>query len=82
MVDSGPGLAFIAYPEALSLLPGAAIWGIFFCSMLFSIGLGSCATNAETVIAQIIDAFPTLRTKKRELAFRCCFILSLFLLGS
>ena len=43
--------------------------------------MGSCATNTEAVISQIIDTFPTLRTKKKEMAFRCCFVLSLFLLG-
>ena len=81
VVDSGPGLAFVAYPQALSLLPGAAIWSIFFCAMLLSVGLGSCTTDAESCIALVIDFFPTLRTRKKEIAFRCCFILSIFLLG-
>ena len=74
-------MAFVAYPQALSLLPGAAIWSIFFCAMVLSVGLGSCATNIEACIGVVIDSFPTLRTRKKELAFRCCFIFSLFLLG-
>jgi len=81
VIDSGPGLAFIAYPQALSLLPGAAIWSIFFCAMLVSVGLGSCTTDTETCIAQIIDLFPSLRSRKKEMAFRGCFVLSIFLLG-
>ena len=74
-------MAFVAYPQALSLLPGAAIWSIFFCAMVLSVGLGSCATNTEACIGVVIDSFPTLRARKKELAFRCCFIFSLFLLG-
>ena len=81
VLDSGPGLAFIAYPQALSLLPGASIWSVFFCAMLFSVGLGSCTTDTEACIALVIDTFPSLRQRKKEIAFRACFVLSVFLLG-
>lgn len=36
---TGPGLAFVVYPEALSLLPGAPIWSVIFFIMLVIIGL-------------------------------------------
>lgn len=36
---TGPGLAFIAYPEALGRIPGAAIWTVLFFAMLFTLGL-------------------------------------------
>ena len=35
----GPGLSFIVYPEALSLMPFPWIWCILFFLMMITIGL-------------------------------------------
>ena len=39
--SSGPGLAFITYPEALSNMPATPFFSIIFFLMLLALGLGS-----------------------------------------
>ena len=34
VVNSGPGLVFITYPEVVLKLPGGSIWAIIFFFML------------------------------------------------
>ncbi|XP_041376806.1 sodium- and chloride-dependent betaine transporter-like [Gigantopelta aegis] len=81
VVKAGPGLAFIAYPEALAQLPVPQMWAILFFLMMLTIGLDSVFAAVETVITAIVDSFPHVLLQKRILmtAVICivCFLIGL-----
>ena len=59
VTESGPGLIFIAYPKALSLMPiGSTVMTIAFFIMVLFLGLDSQFVQVEGVISQIMDALP------------------------
>ena len=64
VAKGGQGLAFIAYPEALSTVPLAPLWAILFFLMLFFLGLDSEFALLETVLTAIYDGFPKARAHK------------------
>ena len=41
VVKSGQNLAFIAFPEAIGIVPGWQLWSILFFVMLYTLGLDS-----------------------------------------
>lgn len=82
VAQGGPGLAFIAYPEALAQMPVAPLWAILFFMMMMMLGFSSEFSIVETVLTGIIDEFPALKkTKLRTILFRACACTLGFLLG-
>ena len=79
VVKSGPGLAFIAYPEALSRLWVPQLWSVMFFFMLFLLGLDSEFALLETVLTVIYDGLPKTKKYKPIMVFIMC--LSCFLLS-
>lgn len=80
VVTHGPGLTFVAYPEALSKLPISSLWAILFFLMLFIIGLDSQFGMFETMLSAFMDEYPTyLRGKKTLICAIACSVE--FLLG-
>lgn len=57
VADEGPGLAFIVYPQALSLMPFSPLWSIMFFLMLFLLGLGTQLVATEAITTAIIDEY-------------------------
>lgn len=77
----GPGLAFIAYPKAVSLMPGAPIWAILFFLMLILLGLDSQFVGVEGVISAVVDQWPNLlrRGYRKEIFIGIVCILNFFI---
>lgn len=49
LLPAGPGLAFIAYPRAVVMLPFSPLWACFFFLMVVLLGLDSQV--------KVLDAF-------------------------
>lgn len=82
MYFSGPGLAFIVYPEALAKMPVAPLWSVFFFIMMLTLGFGSQFSIIECVLSAFTDEFPTLlQPRRNNIIFRIVACVCMFLLG-
>uniref|UniRef100_A0A8B9JKX8 Transporter n=1 Tax=Astyanax mexicanus TaxID=7994 RepID=A0A8B9JKX8_ASTMX len=80
VAQAGFGLAFIAYPDALSKLPISPLWSILFFFMLITLGLDSQFAGIEVITTCLQDAYPKfLKSKRGLITVIICVVL--FLLG-
>ncbi|TWW69317.1 Sodium- and chloride-dependent GABA transporter 2 [Takifugu flavidus] len=54
VVDSGPGLAFIAFPQAVTMMPLPQFWAVCFFLMLMFLGLD---TTGGVYLFQLVDYY-------------------------
>uniref|UniRef100_A0A3P9KZH2 Transporter n=1 Tax=Oryzias latipes TaxID=8090 RepID=A0A3P9KZH2_ORYLA len=64
IMAAGPGLAFVAYPRALSLIPGSSFWAVLFFLMVLFLGLDSQFVCVESLATAITDLFPSRLRKQ------------------
>lgn len=57
LATEGPGLAFVVFPEALSLMPLPRLFSILFFLMLLTLGIDSAFSLIEAINASIIDRY-------------------------
>lgn len=63
VAESGPGLTFIAYPKAVTMMPLAPLWAVLFFLMLIFLGLDSQFVCMESLVTAIIDMYPKVFRK-------------------
>ena len=64
---SGPGLAFITYPQVVANFETTGLpqlFGILFFSMFLTLGIGSGSGFVQVIMGAVHDNFPVLITKK------------------
>uniref|UniRef100_A0A8C4EGY8 Transporter n=1 Tax=Dicentrarchus labrax TaxID=13489 RepID=A0A8C4EGY8_DICLA len=83
VAQSGPGLAFIAYPRAVAMMPFPQLWAVCFFLMIIMLGLDTQFVSLEALMTSVSDLYPHLirRGHRRELLllFVCvvCFLVGL-----
>ncbi|XP_041946238.1 sodium- and chloride-dependent GABA transporter 2-like [Alosa sapidissima] len=85
VAESGPGLVFIVYPQAVTLLPWPQLWAICFFTMILLLGVDSQFAGIESFMTSVTDRFPTVLRhgwhRKLFLLGLCsfCFLIGLFM---
>ncbi|CDQ63238.1 unnamed protein product [Oncorhynchus mykiss] len=86
VAESGPGLVFIVYPQAVSLLPCPQFWAICFFTMIILLGVDSQFVALESLMTSVTDFNPNLIRKgyRRELLLLliccCCYLVGLIMI--
>ncbi len=71
VVSQSIGLAFVAYPKAVSLMPGGQIFGAIFFFSLIIAGLSSSISIVEAFSSSVVDKFAI--PKKGIVTILCLF---------
>lgn len=79
VVNSGPGLVFLTYPDLVLSLPGSIAWATIFFIMLLVLGVDSEFCNVEALVTGIVDNWPEklLKHRRKFTVGMCCLLFCL-----
>lgn len=72
VVQSAFGLAFVVYPQALSLIEFPHFWSVTFFAMLFLLAIDSEFGFVEAALTPLKDEIPACRAHETYVATICC----------
>ncbi|MCA9370700.1 MAG: sodium-dependent transporter [Candidatus Peregrinibacteria bacterium] len=76
VVASGPTLAFVAFPKALTVLPfGSKIFSFFFFLTIFTLAIDTIFAAMEVVVATLRSEFNWINAYSREKVIGVCCVL-------
>ncbi|XP_025089394.1 sodium- and chloride-dependent GABA transporter ine-like [Pomacea canaliculata] len=82
VVKEGPGLVFIIYPEAFTMMPASQLFAFLFFFMLICLGIDSQFASVEVIVTTIQDHFGDIVKKylkhKEVLVLLVCIVTFLF----
>ena len=67
VVNSGPGLVFLTYPDLVLSLPGSVLWATIFFLMLLVLAINTQFCNVEALVTGIVDNWPEQLLQHRRL---------------
>ncbi|XP_060080387.1 sodium- and chloride-dependent betaine transporter-like [Ylistrum balloti] len=74
VVEAGPGLIFLTYPEALIRLPLPHMWSVLFFVMVVFVGIDSQFGLLETIVSGLVDMYPKTLGKHKLLVLSILFL--------
>ena len=80
VVKSGPGLAFLVYPEVVLTIAPSPLWAALFFIMLLTLGIDSQFCGVESLMTGLVDNWPEVLQPHRK-KFTLGMTIFMFLLG-
>ena len=74
VITPGPGLTFIVYPEAITLMPVPPLFSFLFFLMVTLLAMSSIVGMWEPIVAAVFDEFPSLRSRRSWVYLASCVI--------
>jgi len=66
VVQSGPALAFLVYPEVVLAIAPSPFWSFLFFIMLLNLGLDTQFSSVESLMTGLVDNWPELLRPHRK----------------
>ena len=80
VVESGPALAFLVYPEVVLQIAPSPFWSCLFFLMLLNLGLDTQFSSVESLVTGLVDNWPELLRPHRR-KFTVALVAFMCLLG-